>query len=103
MKAEVEIAMRMILIADTSVPPDGRIDKAIDILRGLDREGDDVVRMKEICSLLHMSPAAVRQLMKEGKLTVVMGSGNKCIGTSRESLSKYIKGEIRLKDGTLLN
>ena len=42
MKAEVEIAMRMLLLADSSVPPDGRIDKAVDILRGLNHDGEEI-------------------------------------------------------------
>ena len=101
MKAEVEIAMRMLLLADTSVPPDGRIDKAVDILRGIDVEGEELVRMKDVCSTLHMSRNQVRKLMACGRLVAIGGTGDRCLGTSRESLRRFIRGEIHLPDGTI--
>ena len=48
MRAEIEIAMRMLLMADPSVPPDGRIDRAVDALRGIRHDLPDLVRMKEL-------------------------------------------------------
>lgn len=102
MKAEVEIAMRMLLLADSSVPPDGRIDKAVDVLRGIDVEGEELVRMKDICSTLHMCNRQVRALMECGRLVMVGGTGDRCLGTSRESLRRFIRGEIHLPDGTLV-
>ena len=101
MKAEVEIAMRMLLPADSSVPPDGRIDKAVDILRGLNHDGEEIVRTNMVCSILHMSQSQVKNLMDKGRLVKIMGSGEKCIGTSRESLRQFIRGEIRLPNGTI--
>ena len=101
MKAEVEIAMRMLLLADSSVPPDGRIDKAVDILRGLNHDGEEIVRTNMVCSILHMSQSQVKNLMDKGRLVKIMGSGEKCIGTSRVSLRQFISGEIRPPNGTI--
>lgn len=102
MKAEVEIAMRMLLLADSSVPPDGRIDKAVDILRGVNLEGEELVKMNDVCSTLHMSRSCVKRLMACGRLARIGGTGDNCLGTSRESLRRFIRGEIHLPDGTLV-
>lgn len=34
MKHEVEMALRLLFRSDTSIPPDGRVDQAIEILKG---------------------------------------------------------------------
>lgn len=102
MRAEVEIAMRMLLMADPSVPPDGRIDRAVDVLRGVRHDLPDLVRMKELRSMLHLSDYTIKNLIRVGRLKRIMGSGKAMLGVSRESVRAFIRGEIRLEDGTLV-
>lgn len=102
MRAEVEIAMRALLMADPSVPPDGRIDRAVDVLRGIRHDLPDLVRMKELRSILHMSTPSIKNLIRIGRLKKVIGSGDATLGVSRESVRAFIRGEIRLEDGTLV-
>ena len=102
MRAEIEIAMRMLLMADTSVPPDGRIDKAVDALRGLNHDLPELVRMKELKEALHLSDPTIRTLMDAGRLRRIVGNGNNTLGVSRESLRAFIRGEVRLEDGTIV-
>ena len=102
MRAEVEIAMRMLLMADQSVPPDGRIDRAVDVLRGVRHDLPDLVRMKELRSMLHLSDYTIKNLIRVGRLKRIMGSGKAMLGVSRESVRAFIRGEIRLEDGTLV-
>ena len=96
MRAEVELAMRTLLMADPSVPPDGRIDRAVDALRGVRHDLPDLVRMKEL------SDPTIRNLIKVGRLKRIVGSGDTMLGVSRESVRAFIRGEIRLEDGTLV-
>lgn len=103
MKAEIEIAMRMLLKSDSSIPPDGRIDRAMDIIRGISQEVPDLVKMCELRKILHMSDPAIRTLMDSGRLNRIMGSGNRCLGVSRESLRRFIRGEVRTHDGTIID
>ena len=102
MRAEVEIAMRTLLMADPSVPPDGRIDRAVDALRGVRHDLPELVRMKELRSLLHLSDPTIYNLISVGRLKRVLGTGNAMLGVTRESVRAFIRGEIRLKDGTLV-
>lgn len=102
MRAEIEIAMRMLLMADSSVPPDGRIDKAVDVLRGFNHDLPELVRLKELKETLHLSEATIRTLMDAGRLKRIVGNGNNTLGVSRESLRAFIRGEVRLEDGTLV-
>ena len=102
MRAEVELAMRTLLMADPSVPPDGRIDRAGDALRGVRSDVPDLVRMKELRSMLHLSDPTIRNLIKVGRLKRIVGSGDTMLGVSRESVRAFIRGEIRLEDGTLV-
>ena len=102
MRAEVEIAMRTLLMADPSVPPDGRIDRAVDALRGIRHDLPDLVRMKELRSILHMSAPAIHNLIRAGRLKRIMGTGKAMLGVSRESVRAFIRGEVRLEDGTLV-
>lgn len=102
MRAEVEIAMRMLLMADPSVSPDGRIDRAVDVLRGVRHDLPDLVRMKELRSMLHLSDYTIKNLIRVGRLKRIMGSGKAMLGVSRESVRAFIRGEIRLEDGTLV-
>ena len=102
MRAEVEIAMRMLLMADPSVPPDGRIDRAVDVLRGVRHDLPDLVRMKELRSMLHLSDYTIKNLIRVGRLKRIMGSGKAMLGVSRESVRAFIRGEIRLEDETLV-
>ena len=102
MRAEVELAMRTLLMADPSVPPDGRIDRAVDALRGVRHDLPDLVRMKELRSMLHLSDPKIRNLIKVGRLKRIVGSGDTMLGVSRESVRAFIRGEIRLEDGTLV-
>ena len=102
MRAEVELAMRTLLMADPSVPPDGRIDRAVDALRGIRHDLPDLVRMKELRSILHMSTPAIHNLIRAGRLKRIMGTGKTMLGVSRESVRAFIRGEIRLEDGTLV-
>ena len=102
MRAEVEIAMRTLLMADPSVPPDGRIDRAVDALRGIRHDLPDLVRMKELRSMLHLSDPTIKSLIRSGRLKRVVGTGNAMLGVSRESVRTFIRGEIRLEDGTLI-
>ena len=102
MRAEVEIAMRMLLMADPSVPPDGRIDRAVDVLRGVRHDLPDLVRMKELRSMLHLSDYTIKNLIRVGRLKRIMGSGKAMLGVSRESVRAFIRGEIRLEDGTFV-
>lgn len=100
MRAEVELAMRTLLMADPSVPPDGRIDRAVDALRGVRHDLPDLVRMKELRSILHLSDPTIHNLIRNGRLKRVMGTGRAMLGVSRESVRAFIRGEIRLDDGT---
>ena len=102
MRAEVEIAMRMLLMADPSVPPDGRIDREVDVLRGVRHDLPDLVRMKELRSMLHLSDYTIKNLIRVGRLKRIMGSGKAMLGVSRESVRAFIRGERRLEDGTLV-
>jgi len=103
MKAEIEIALRMLLKSDSTIPPDGRIDRAVDVIRGIGLDVPDLVKMQELRKVLHMSDPAIRNLMDAGRLNRIMGAGERCLGVSRDSLRRFIRGEVRTCDGMLIN
>lgn len=102
MKAEIEIAMRMLLKSDSSIPPDGRIDRAVDVIRGTDKDLPEIVKFNEVCKVLQMTRRSIEHMLDTGRLNRVMGSGSRCIGVSRESLRRVLRGEVRAIDGTLI-
>ena len=100
MRAEIEIALRMLAQADSTIPPDGRIDKAIECLRGIDHNLPDLVQIRELRTTLHLSRATIDNLIERGKLRQILGADDRLLGVSRESLRRFLQGEIRLSDGT---
>lgn len=52
--------------------------------------------------MLHLSDYTIKNLIRVGRLKRIMGSGKAMLGVSRESVRAFIRGEIRLEDGTLV-
>lgn len=94
MKHEVEMALRLLFRSDTSIPPDGRVDQAIEILKGHNAKEPPVVRVGQAANILHVERQTVINLAKKGKLVRILGKGDRLIGISRESLSAYLRGAV---------
>ena len=93
MKHEVEMALRVLFRSDTSIPPDGRVDLAMEILKGREARHPPIVRVKKAAESLHVNNQTVCHLAKKGKLVRIVGKNNHLIGISRESLAAYLRGE----------
>lgn len=94
MKREVEMALRLLFRYDTSIPPDGRVDLAIEILKGHNAGQPPVVRVKQAADILHVDRSTIDQLLRKGKLVKIVGKNGRLIGISRESLASYLRGEV---------
>ena len=94
MKREVEMALRLLFRFDTSIPPDGRVDLAIEILKGHDVKKPPVVRVKDAADILHVTTKTIGSLMKKGKLVRILGKNDRVFGVSRESLAAYLRGKV---------
>ena len=94
MKREVEMALRLLFRYDTSIPPDGRVDLAIEILKGHNAGQPPVVRVKQAADILHVDRSTIDQLLRKGKLVKIVGKNDRLIGISRESLASYLRGEV---------
>ena len=93
MKREVEIALRLLLKFDSSIPPDGRIDHAFEILKGQDKRQPPIVRMIELRNVFGIGKSALDKLLDSGRLDRIVGKGNRTIGVTRESLKRFMRGE----------
>ena len=95
MKIEVEVVLRMLLKADSTIPPGGRIDHAIDVLNGTKHDNlPPYVTFREAMKALHASRCMVNALIKAGKLNRVVGTGTRALGVSRESFQRYLRGRM---------
>ena len=95
MKQEVEVVLRMLLKADSTIPPGGRIDRAIDIINGTKRDNQPpYITFKEAMDALHVDRATVKALFKIGKLNRVVGAHGRSLGVSRESFQRYLRGKM---------
>ena len=94
MKREVEMALRLLFRYDTSIPPDGRIDLAIEILKGHNEGHPPVVKMRQAADILHVDRSTVDGLIRKGKLVKIVGKKGRIFGISRESLATYLRGEV---------
>ena len=72
MKHEVEMALRLLFRSDTSIPPDGRVDQAIEILKGHNAKEPPVVRVGQAANILHVERQTVINLAKKGKLVRIL-------------------------------
>lgn len=95
MKQEVEVVLRMLLKADSTIPPGGRIDRAIDVINGTKQDNlPPYVTFRETMEALHVSRCMVNALINAGKLNRVVGYGNRSLGVSRESFQRYLRGKM---------
>ena len=56
----------------------------------------DIVTIKEVCRHLHVDRTTVWRMMNAGVLARVFGSGNRCIGVSRDSVARVLRGEVKV-------
>ena len=82
MKREVEMALRLLFRFDTSIPPDGRVDLAIEILKGHDVKKPPVVRVKDAADILHVTTKTIGSLMQKGKLARILGKNDRGKGAA---------------------
>lgn len=94
MKHEVEMALRLLFRFDTSIPPDGRADLAIEILKGHNAKQPPFVRVRQAADILHVGRRTIDGLVKKGKLVKIVGKKDRIFGISRESLAAYLRGEV---------
>lgn len=94
MKREVEIALRLLFRSDTSIPPDGRVDLAIEILKGHNAKQPPVIKVRQAADILHVDRSTVDGLIRKGKLVKIVGKKGRLFGISRESLAAYLRGEV---------
>ena len=94
MKREVEIALRLLFRSDTSIPPDGRVDLAIEILKGHNAKQPPVIKVRQAADILHVDRSTVDGLIRKGKLVKIVGKKGRIFGISRESLAAYLRGEV---------
>ena len=94
MKREVEMALRLLFRSDTSIPPDGRIDLAIEILKGHNAKQPPVIKVRQAADILHVDRSTVDGLIRKGKLVKIVGKKGRLFGISRESLAAYLRGEV---------
>ena len=94
MKREVEMALRLLFRSDTSIPPDGRVDLAIEILKGHNAKQPPVIKVRQAVDILHVDRSTVDGLIRKGKLVKIVGKKGRIFGISRESLAAYLRGEV---------
>ena len=95
MKQEVEVVLRMLLKADSTIPPGGRIDRAIDVINGTRSDKQPpYITFREATNALHVDRATVKSLIKAGKLNRVVGANDRSLGVSRESFQRYLRGKM---------
>ena len=94
MKREVEMALRLLFRSDTSIPPDGRVDLAIEILKGHNANQPPVIKVRQAADILHVDRSTVDGLIRKGKLVKIVGKKGRLFGISRESLAAYLRGEV---------
>ena len=94
MKREVEMALRLLFRSDTSIPPDGRVDLAIEILKGHNAKQPPVIKVRQAADILHVDRSTVDGLIRKGKLVKIVGKKGRLFGISRESLAAYLRGEV---------
>ena len=95
MKQEVEVVLRMLLKADSTIPPGGRIDRAIEVINGTRSDKQPpYITFREAANALHVDRAAVKSLIKAGKLNRVVGANDRSLGVSRESFQRYLRGKM---------
>lgn len=94
MKREVEMVLRLLFRSDTSIPPDGRVDLAIEILKGHNAKQPPIVKVRQAAEILHVDRSTVDSLIRKGKLVRIVGKNNRLFGITRESLAAYLRGEV---------
>ena len=94
MKHEVEMALRLLFRSDMTIPPDGRVDLAIEILKGHATRHPPIVKVRQAADILHVDRSTIDNLLKKGKLVKIVGKNNRLFGISRESLAAYLRGEV---------
>ena len=94
MKHEVEMALRLLFRSDMSIPPDGRVDLAIEILKGHNAKQPPIVKVRQAADILHVDRSTIDNLLRKGKLVRIVGKNDRLIGISRESLATYLRGEV---------
>ena len=95
MRREVEVVLRMLLKADSTIPPGGRIDHAIEVLNGTTYgEERPYLTPREAAEALHVDRGMVVALIKVGKLNRVVGTSGRTLGVTRESFRRYARGKM---------
>ena len=94
MKHEVEMALRLLFRSDMSIPPDGRVDLAIEILKGHNTKQPPIVKVRQAADILHVDRSTIDNLLRKGELVRIVGKNDRLIGISRESLATYLRGEV---------
>ena len=95
MRQEVEVVLRMLLKADSTIPPGGRIDHAIDVLNGTTHGQDrPFLTTIEAAEALHVNRGTIKALVKSGKLNRAVGTFGRTIGVTRESFQRYVRGKM---------
>ena len=88
------MALRLLFRSDMSIPPDGRVDLAIEILKGHNTKQPPIVKVRQAADILHVDRSTIDKLLRKGKLVKIVGKNDRLIGISRESLATYLRGEV---------
>ena len=88
------MALRLLFRSDMTIPPDGRVDLAIEILKGHATRHPPIVKVRQAADILHVDRSTIDNLLKKGKLVKIVGKKNHIFGISRESLASYLRGEV---------
>ena len=88
------MALRLLFRSDMTIPPDGRVDLAIEILKGHATRHPPIVKVRQAADILHVDRSTIDNLLKKGKLVKIVGKKGRIFGISRESLAAYLRGEV---------
>ena len=97
MRPEIGITLRLLLNADNTIPKDGRIQRALDVLNGEDGDLPEIVSIAKMAVKLHKSTSTVRDLINCGQLARVVGKGGRTLGIARDSAVLFLNGEFKKK------
>ena len=97
MRPEIGVTLRLLLNADNTIPKDGRIQRALDVLNGEDGDLPEIVSVAKMAEKLHKSTATVYNLIESGLLARVVGKGGRTLGIARDSAVFFLNGEFKKK------
>lgn len=97
MKQQTELTLRSVLSLDVSVN-ESAIERAVSLLKGTPTHGEDLVNVmpyREVLARLKVNKYTLRNYVKRGYLTKVLGSGNRAIGVTWESFHRFTRAKAR--------